>query len=429
MTYIPSNTFVNVPTYQKGMLGSLRTINPWLSTLNTRYKNFTSGVVNNLGPSVLIELPPLVNTQQGTLIANYDTAQQRFITLTINETDIGALAFTSQQIVENDAMTYMRTWGESFVQRIGTDVGSQIATHALTDTYRFYGDGNTPINSRLQLAQIMAFFRNYGAAEGKANCYISDMMAPGVVNSDLNQFVMRRNEEEAASWEIGDSSNARWMVSNLLTEFTAGTEGQNVGRQLTVVSVGTNPATGGINSLTLSGTTSASDPDCFKENDKIWFVDNVAGQPNMRYMVWNTTVPSRSAVQCRVTANAQSTGGSQVTIGIFPELVAASGNTQNVNNQVQAGMKIQVVNSRLSGLVVGGDAFYLAMPPLPDQEPFATANEVDPVTNISIRMTHGSRGPGTNFMGFVFDVLYGAILVPEYGMEICIPLNTGSSFF
>jgi hypothetical protein len=427
MTYIPDNSFVNVPTYQKGFLGSLRSINPWFSSLNTRYKDFTNGVVNNLGPSVLIELPPLVNTRRS-LVSNANAAQQRFETLTLNEPISSELAFTTEQIIENNAVTYMKTWGEAIVNRIGTDFGAIIASHALTDTYRFFGDGNTPINTRLQLAQIMAFFRNYGSADGKANCYLSDMMAPGVVNSDLNQFVMRRNEEEASSWEIGESSNARWMISNLLTEHIAGTEGQNVGHELTVLGVSTN-SDGAVTAITFSGTTSASDPDCIKENDKLWFIDNVSGQPNMRYMVWNTTVVSRSPVQFRATADCQSNGSSQVTVPIYPPLQAAAGNTQNINHQIQVGMKVKVVNSRLSGLVVGGDAFYLAMPPLPDQQPFATANEVDPVTNLSIRMTYGSKGPGTNFMGFVFDGLLGAKLISEYGMEICIPLNTGASFF
>src|SRR6185295_17130411 len=395
-------------------------INPWIGTLNHKYKNFTSGIVNNLGPSVLIEKPPLVS-HANSLEAQFQGAQQRFETLTIDQPISIALAFNSEQLVENNINEYMSRWGEAAVNRAGSVIGNNLARHALTDTYRFFGDGRTPITTRLQLMQMKAQFENYGSAAGTAKGYISDLMVPSIIGSDLNQFVGARNDKEAASWELTPSYDTNWYKTNILATHFAGTEGQNANNLLTITAVETQ-ADGGIIGLVCSGTTSANDVDCIKENDKLYFVDNVAGFPvNMRYLVWDTPIVSGNPVQMRATANAPAVSSS-VTIPIFPPLYATNDNNANINQQVQAGMKVKVIGSRQCGLLTAGDPFYLAMPPLMDQDPFSTsvARSKD---GMSMRLTKGSRGPGSNFQGFVWDGIWGGKLMAEYGMEICIPLS------
>jgi hypothetical protein len=73
---------------------------------------------------------------------------------------------------------------------------------------------------------------------------------------------------------------------------------------------------------------------------------------------------------------------------------------------------------------LGGDAFYLGMPALPEQNPYATANEVDPSTGASLRLTYGSLF-GQNQTGMIYDEVHGSVMVPEYTMRVLIPLSQG----
>lgn len=84
-------------------------------------------------------------------------------------------------------------------------------------------------------------------------------------------------------------------------------------------------------------------------------------------------------------------------------------------------MQATVLPSHRCGLVVGGDALYLAMPRLPDEEPFPTAAEPDPLTGVSLRTYYGSLF-GQNQRGIVFDATWGSVLVPEYSMRMAFPL-------
>ena len=175
-----------------------------------------------------------------------------------------------------------------------------------------------------------------------------------------------------------------------------------------------------------SGTHGATDASSVLQYDKFQFSDGVSGRPNLRFLTFIGHQVSNSPVQFAASANAASTGGSQVTVQLYPFLLpgvtqAASTNTQNINYDIVAGMQVTVLPSHRAGLVTSGNPLFLAMPTLPTQDPFYTANQHDEDTGVSMRMYWGTIF-GQNQQGFVHDCIWGTTLVGEYTMMIANPL-------
>jgi hypothetical protein len=249
--------------------------------------------------------------------------------------------------------------------------------------------------------------------------YMSDIVIPDIIASGLNQFVPQGNEELRNSWELGAFNKAMWYTSNLLPEHISGSEGQ-AGVTLTVVSVVTN-ADGGITAITFSGTSAASDADSIKAYDRFQFQDNVSGHPNIRFRTFVGHKPSACPVQFKAVSDASSTGGSQVTVTVDPVLQAAVGKNQNITQQIVAGMQVKVLPSHRVGMVQSGNQFYVAIPPLPDCDPFMTSVEQDPDTGVSLRMYTGAQF-GQNLYGTVHDGIWGKTQVSDNAMAVIFPL-------
>lgn len=427
---LPTNILQTVQTYQESELAYLLNLSCFVSTANTRFKDFEK-MEANLGDTVTFDLPPRYVTTNS-LVATFQPSQQRVQNLTVDQAVNTSYTFTNQQFIFN-VREYMDRFGKSAVTEISSNVEANIALNAVSGVisqttgqpdvnsgpYRFYGDGVTAINSFGQLANALAAFRNYGAVKDKLKFYLSDIAVPQIVNTGLNQFVMDRNEEMAMSWMVGNWMGVEFYQSNLLPIHVSGTVG-NAGRTLTLVS--TNDPTGNnVTQLTFSDTT-ANDAGSVLAGDLFQFQDGVAGQPNMRYLTFIGHVPSAQPVQFRATANAATVANS-ITINVFPPLVWAGGNpNQNLNNPLAAGMQVKALPSHRAGLIVGGDALFLGMPRLPDQAPFPTANESDPDTGVSLRLTYGTLF-GQNQFGWIHDIVWGSTLVPEYSMRVIFPLS------
>ena len=412
-----TNILQQVITYNESNLALLLNSFCFLSTANKKFVGFNDSVPKNLGDTVSFDLPPRFTTTNS-LVVTFQPAVQRVQNLTVNQQASTAYEFTAQQFIFN-VRDYMKVFGKSAVAELGTQVESNVASLAETNTFRFYGDGINPINSYLQLANALAFFRNFGAAQTDTMGYLSDLTFPLIVNSGLNQFTMDRGNREAMSWEIGEFSKCEWYQSNLLKTHVAGTEGQQ-GSTLTVVST-TLDSNGAVITITFSGTNAANDVNSIKAYDKFQFSDGVSGQPDMRFLTFIGHKQSQSPVQFRSTADATSTGGSQVTVSIFPPLQAPSGNSQNINNPIVAGMQVTVLPSHRCGLIMSGDPLFLAMPKLPEEVPFPTSAMTDPNSGASLRQYYGSLF-GQNQRGMVHDVIWGSTLVDEYSMMVALPL-------
>jgi hypothetical protein len=411
------NILQQVITYNESNLALLLNSFAFISTANKKFQRFNDDIPKNLGDTVSFDLPPRFTTTNS-LVISFQAAAQRIQQLTVSQQASTAYEFTAQQFIFN-VRDYMKVFGKSAVAELGTQVEANVAQLAETNTFRFYGDGVTPISTYLQLANSLAFFRNFGAAKDNTMGYLSDLTFPLIVNSGLNQFALDRNNKEAMSWEIGEFSNCKWYQSNLLKTHTSGTEG-NAGSVLTVVSTVQN-SEGGVIQITFSGTSAASDPNSIKAYDKFQFSDGVSGQPDLRFRTFIGHVISQNPVQFRATADAASTGGSQVTVNIFPALQAAAGRDQNINYEIVAGMQVTVLPNHRCGLIMAGDPLFLAMPKLPDEVPYPTSVMTDPDSGASLRQYYGSLF-GQNQRGMVHDIIWGSTLVDEYSMMVALPV-------
>lgn len=403
------NELIAVKTYQQANLAFLQNLVCFISTANTKFKNFDS-IEANLGASVQFELPPRFVTKPG-LKATFQGAVQRSQDLTVDQSANTAYSFTAEQLVLDKVDAYMNRFGKSATQELGARVEADIAGVIPEKTYRFGGTGNQAIDSYTKVAQILAQYRNYGATKGPVNVYLPDTVVPTIIGNGLGQFVPKRNEETANSWELGSFSGARYYVSNLLPVHEAGDIGQTH-KVLKVVSI--NPAG---NQITFSGAGTSIKKSVVK--DDVLEFDRSTG---LRYLTFIGHQPSDQTIQVRITADADSDDKGNVVVNIEPALIATAGDAnQNVNKPVAAGHTAKVANSHRTGLICSPDALFIAMPKLPDQSPFTTANEADAETGVSMRLTRGSKFGG-NETGMIHDILWGKTLVPEYSMRLCFPL-------
>ncbi len=415
-----TNILQQVQTYQESNLAYMLNLNCFINTANTRFKDFENKIAN-LGDTVTFDKPPRFITAQS-LVASFQGSVQRVQSLTVDQAQNVAYDFTAQQMIFN-VEDYMDIFGKSATEELSANVESNVGQNCVTHTFRFYGDGVTPINSFNQLAKALALFRTFGAAKNDTKGYLQDTAIPDIVGSGLNQFATERNDETAMSWELGPFSRCDWYQSNLLPVHISGSEGQ-YGSTLTVVST-TLDANGAVTSITFSGTHSATDASSVLQYDKFQFVDNVSGYNNLRYLTFIGHIQSQAPVQFRATATAAASG-SAVTVSIYPPLVvgavnSATGDAQNINYTIVAGMQCTVLPSHRAGMITAGNPLFLAMPKLTDQDPFYTANENDPDTGVSMRMYWGTIF-GQNQQGFVHDCIWGSTLADEYTLALIFPL-------
>jgi hypothetical protein len=411
---LPNNTLQTVQTYQDSGLAYLINSFAFINMANKKFKDFENREAN-LGDTVTFDLPTRYTTTNS-LIAKFQDSQQRVQSLTVNNAVNTAYSFSNQQFVFN-VREYMEKFGKSAVLEIGSQVEANVALNAESHTYRFYGDGITAINSYTQLAQALANFRDYGAAKDNVRGIIPMANVPSIIGTGLTQFVPKRNDEIAMSWMLGDFSNCEWLQSNLLPLHTAGTVGQ---ANTTLTLVSTNDSTGkNVTQLTFSGA-SASDLDAIKANDLLQFQDGVSGKPNMRYLTFIGHKVSNQPVQFRATVDAGSNGSGNIVVTVSPPLVWNQDQNQNLNNALQPGMQVKALPNHRVGLIYSGDALFLAMPKLPEEVPFPTANKSDPDSGASMRMYYGSLF-GQNQRGFVHDIIWGSTLVDEYSMRLVFP--------
>lgn len=438
MAVFPNNILQQVQTYQRSSLGLLLNLCCHISTANTKFKNFEN-ISANLGSVVTFDLPPRFTSASG-LVASWQAADQRVLQLVADQSNNTSFAVTSQQRIfnlEKGEEDYMNVFGKSAMAELANLVEGNIAqnwdssvvsgidgtTNTFSGPYRFYGDGSTAINSYTQLATAVMYFKNYGSVAEGMKIYLPDTIIPSIIGTGLSQFAPERNNEIAMSWEVGSFGTPRveYYQSNLMPIHVSGNSGVN-GDLFTVVS--TNDPTGqNVTQITVTTNGTATDTNAVFSGDLFQFKDGVSGKPNMRYLTFIGHKQSANPVQIRATANAASSGSS-ITLTITPALNWAGGANQNLNNPITAGMQLLTFPSHRCGGILGGQALYIAMPQLPEQRPYDTANEYDSDTGASLRLTYGSLF-GQNQTGMIYDEVHGSVLVPEYSMRMLIPLSQG----
>lgn len=439
------NVFQAVATYQKSGLGRLINMFASINRANKKFQNFQDKIAN-LGNTVTYDSPPRAFANPGLIVSSFDTVEQLTYSLQVGGFDSTGtpapggfydsygvlnaantnLAVSSEQLIFNiDNNDYRQPLEESHMAELGTTIESSINSRFINDTYRFYTAGidvnnlPLPINSYGQLAFAESKFCDYGCAQTGYEGFLPNMAVSNIVNTGLNKFILDRNNEAYNSWELGRFGKFDYYRSNLLPVHVAGTLG-NTGVTLTVTGFVTD-ADGGISAITTSG--AGTDANAIKRGDLAYFLDGVSGQPNIKYLTYIGHQPSEVDVQIQLTANAASSAGN-VTFSIFPKLYSTPGKNQNITAPIANGMQLKILPSHRAGVMYSGMPFYLAMPRLPDQSPFATAQKSDPESGASIRFTQGAAF-GQNVTGFIFDQIWGAKLTPQYAMRLIFPVTTG----
>lgn len=204
MAVFPNNILQTVQTYQRSSLGLLLNLCAFVSTANTKFKDFDK-IQANLGSTVTFDLPPRFTTTAG-LVAAFEPAAQRVLQLVCDQAANTSFAVTAQQRIfnlEKGEEDYMRVFGKSAMAELANQIEANLALNAvsgvnsqLTSTvntfsgpFRFFGDGSTPITSYQQLAQSIMFFKNFGSVAEGIKYYLPDTVIPAIVGNGLNQFV------------------------------------------------------------------------------------------------------------------------------------------------------------------------------------------------------------------------------------------------
>lgn len=428
MSSLPSNFLQQVITYNESNLAYLQNLNCFLSLANKRFERFNDDTPKNLGDTVNFKLPTRYNTKNS-LVISFQSTVERVHPLVIDQQISTAYAFSAQQFIFN-AREFSDEFGRAAVEQIGAKIESYVAGMAETNTYRFYDGVTTPATTYLQLAQALAFHRNFGAAKGETKAVLSDLTFPGIVNSGLNQFSLDRGNKEAMSWEIGRFSNCDWYQSNLLATHVAGDYSQE-GAELVVVSTNLN-ADGSVASINFAvGSPSSpilNSPTAVVAYDKFQFIDQPSVTPNIRFLTFIGGEPSQSPVQFSAQFNAASDGSGNVTVvlgtksGSLPLLAGVPSGTQfGITSPIIPGMRVRILPNHRCGVIMSGKPLFLGMPKLPSQEPYPSSSIMDKETGASLRHYWGTIF-GQNQQGFVTDAIYGATLVPEYAMMVALPM-------
>lgn len=415
----PSSSLQAVQTYQQSGLAYLQNLNCAVATANTKFKEFNK-MQCQLGSTVTFDRPIRYN-YNNSLTASFQGSTQLVESLTVNQEGSVAFSFNNQDYIFN-ADKYVEQFHRSATHELSANIEANIFESTITQsTYRTYYAGISgtstkvvdAINSRTQIATALANFRNFGAANGDCKLYIPDMAEPAIVGQDLSQFAPIRNDREANSWELGNYNNCDIFKSNLLPLHTAGTVG-NEGETMTVVSLSADGTTLSISGVTPTTATLAV-------GDILEFNDGVSGQPNVRFLTYTGHKTSAQKVQVRVTQAVTADGSGNMSFTISPALISDPTNpNRNVSVAIAADMQLKALPNHRAGLIVGGDALYLAMPQLAKEDPFPTSNESDPDTSVSMRVYYGSKF-GENERGFVVDAIWGSHLVQDYAMRVAFP--------
>lgn len=442
---VPQNILVQVQTYQKAELAWLMNSNCGIKLSNKKFKNFNTSAPSNLGDTVTFDRGPRYITYNG-LVITQQQSDQLVQSLTASQSANVSAAYTDQQFIFN-VREYMDRFGEDAIMELGTKIetdilknfisgvfindpqnaayGTQTANQINSGPFRFFGDGVNQINSFGQLAQMVANFEDFGANKSKKIGILPTTAIPGIVNTGLQQFAMNRNNTMANSWELGEFAGVKWYSSNLLPTQTAGYVGQAAAPNNIITVVSVNDVSGqNVTQITFTEPAGSSLPNPLNPGDLVQFNDGVTGFNNMRFLTYIGHVICQQPVQFRVISCTASVSGTftatiQTTNGIG--LVWAQNLNQNLNQTIQTGMKCTVLPSHKAGILMSGDPFYLAMPQLPDQEPFPTVNTMDKETGASIRHYWGVQF-GQNVRSYIRDSIWGSTLISENSLRIVFPM-------
>ncbi len=430
MSTSPQNVLLDVKTLIEPSLALLQNSLVHVSTFNTRFKDFNEKPAN-LGDSFMFPKPPRVTVAQG-LVPNFQPIVQRWETVVCDQSSNASSEYTPQQQIFNlDKAQYdfMSLYGKSAIANLATKVDADVARNWVSGVrsgitgvlnsnsgpYRFYGDSVTPISSYQQLQKAVVSMDDFGAAFGEKRMYMPVTNVPVIIGNGLNQFIPTKNDEMLNSWMLGSFGTPKTQLytSNVLPLHISGTA--SVGRPtLTVVSVD-DPTGQNVTRITVSGAPN-SDANAVHAGDLFEF-----DSKDLRFLTWTGYMPSEQPVQVRAISDAASNASGRVTLEIYPALNWAGGQDRNVTMAITTGLTLKGLNSHRAGGLLCGDAAFVAMPALPNTEPYESAQMYDSESQVGLRMYHGQiieKG----IKGLIYDEIHGSFMTPEYSERMIYPI-------
>ena len=414
-----ANVLQAVQTYNEAGLQVLQNSNPFIYYSNKKFENYKTANSANLGSTITYKLRTRFLSNEGTLVATPQDVEQRVKSLTVSEAANIAYSFTDEELifnVEEDTKQFvMEAVGE-----LGATVGSNIAQVILSNTYRAFGDGFTAIDSDQQYSQAIVNFRNYGSVLSDTKIFVSDVSIPPVISNEQSKFITSQNNISRNSWEIGAMSGTNFYSTNLLPTQYAGEVG-NGAIELTLTAI-----SGDGKTLTFSSPLLGA-PVALAENDILTFdPPGATNSTGLVFLTFTGHVPSDQLVQQRVTADAASDGGGNITVTVEPGLIfdpTSANRNVNINPTTLFGsLNATALPDHKAGLLMSGNPLFVGMPKLNSLSPFMSAINMDASSGAAMRSYYGSQlGLATSL--FVNDIIWGKSLVDEMAMRIVYPLS------
>lgn len=413
---IPNNQFKEYTRLCKMSVEAITTVSPVLRHANTFYESLVWGPDNRSAKVDYLKQGRA--TVVRSLTSSFEEMIDTFGTIEVKEEFSASIAATDQQVL----FDIKKGWEQYLKPRLremGNAIHNDTTQVFRTKTTRWYGDPRTnPINNYFGLQNAKTRMDLYGTTGGIAKGFIPASIVPYMIQSGIQDFVPNRNEKDAFKWELSNQADTDWFKCTTLPSQVAGTVGKS-DLTLTVVSVGTPDANGGVTSIVFSGAPT-SDSFSIRAYDRLQFKDGVSGKPDMRLLSFVGHEPIQHPVQMLARANAASDGGGLVEVTFDPPLQASAGQLRNINNEIQVGMQVKVLGDHTCGLIMQGNPLMLAMAPLPSKMPFMTEAVVDPDTKASLRLTYAAE-PFEPKQGWSYNALTGKDLDNNNAIALIFP--------
>lgn len=413
-----------------------------VKTLDKEYQNWdVPETYGTRGQTFLAKMPTRLTPSSGLTFnpdGNVGSFVERTISISADQltnlpypiTNVESATFKTKDIISDNGRTSINEMANQF---------EKFAIESVANSgYRFVGNPAAAPGQMQTVSDVtigVSQFQSFGCA-GLGNYFIMPMLAAArTIQTGLQQFVTKRNDDLALKGEIGQLGGVNGVTfcqNNLLGKHIAGTlseDAANLSTGFTIVSVTPdniiNPDDGaGTNTSTvvITGTPGLT----ILENDLIDI-----GQLNtispLNFLTFTGYADGEAPVQGRVIADAVEAPGGTYTFQIQPALifdVTETNSFRNLSRDIIAGVDtIRIVKSHSRGLLYYGNYGKWVAPTLPDTEPFPGGSVRSADTGVSFRAYYGQVGIGDPTKYFVHDAIYGYGSASEGFARVIYPLN------
>lgn len=397
-------------------------------TLDRKYENWEKPEsYGTRGDTFLCKLPTRINANDGLTFQTQEGSTdgdfaERVLAVVAGEQANARYAITDVQQAVFDVDGLLKSNPIASLNELAIKMDTFSATSVSFRGYRAFGDFAISPNQNTTVAEVtdnVATFQSFGC--GSMGYYANPFrVSAKIVQSGLQQFVLKRNEDLAVKGELGELGGVpetTFLTTNLLPVHTAGTAADDAGNLtpgFTIDSVVVTPPTNDLSSGTQAGTTTINlsgmtNGLTILKDDMIDIGKLNIADP-LFYLTFTGYIPSEQLLQGRVTANVTVAGG-VVAVVVEPAMIFDGANlnvNRNLSRDIIPGTDtLRVAKSHRCGALYLGEYGKFVSPPLPQKEPYPTGTKMSPEMQLSVRAYYGANALGGQTKYFVQDVIYG----------------------